>query len=76
MLSARYNKKPPLGVKPAYLNAYPRIKELAEAIARYADDNGDIHYIALRACEIESQCEIIKRPGFHFNPVCRKETEG
>ena len=66
------DKKPPLGVKPAYLNAYPRIKELAEAIARYADDNGDIHYINLWACEIESQCEIIKRSEFRY-PVCRKE---
>lgn len=50
-------QKPPLGVKPCYIQAEERIKDLAEAISRYAD-RGDYEVVKKWAREICLQCEI------------------
>lgn len=49
--------KPPLGVKPCYIQAEERIKDLADAISRYAN-RGDYEIIKKWANEICLQCEI------------------
>ena len=53
--------KPPIGVKPAWLCASRRISELANAIARYADDEyGSARRFLIRvwADEIKMQLDI------------------
>ena len=56
-----FNTKPPLGVKPAYIVAEDRIKELAEAIVRLSEE-GRCHTekIILWAKEIQMQCLIMQ----------------
>jgi len=49
--------KPPLGVKPCYIQAEQRIKDLADAISRYAN-RGDYEIIKRWANEILMQCDI------------------
>ena len=53
--------KPPLGVKPAWMVAWNRIVELAEAIERqYESPNGDARLVEKWAQEITWQCTIIE----------------
>lgn len=49
--------KPPLGVKPCFIQAEERIKDLADAISRYAN-RGDYETIKRWAREICLQCDI------------------
>ena len=49
--------KPPLGVKPCFIQAEERIKDLADAISRYAN-RGDYEIIKRWANEILMQCDI------------------
>lgn len=49
--------KPPLGVKPCYIQSSERIKDLAEAISRYAD-RGDYQVLRKWAKEILMQCDV------------------
>lgn len=49
--------KPPLGVKPCYIQAEERIKDLADGISRYAH-KGDYEIIKRWANEILMQCDI------------------
>ena len=44
-ISDYYKEAPPLGIKPAWLFYEPRIKELGEAISRYAEINNHNNHI-------------------------------
>ena len=50
------NCKPPIGVKPFWAAAEERIKDLAEAILRYADDSHNYDMIKKWSNEIYEQC--------------------
>lgn len=50
-------EKPPLGVKPYFIQAEERIKDLADAISRYVN-RGDYEIIKRWANEILMQCDI------------------
>ena len=53
-------RKPPLGVRPAWVAAWQRIGELAEGIVRqYESNNGDVDLVQLWSKEIDVQCRII-----------------
>ena len=55
------DKKPPIGVKPAWMAAWQRISELIDAIERqYESHNGDANLVKLWAEEITWQCSIIE----------------
>lgn len=55
------DKKPPLGVKPAWMVAWNRIAELCEAIERqYESHNGDHELVEKWAQEIGWHCSIIE----------------
>ena len=55
-------KKPPLGVKPAWMVAWNRIYELISAIERqYDSPNGDPSITEKYAKEIVFQCKIIEQ---------------
>lgn len=51
--------KPPLGARPYYIAAENRIKELAQAISRYAD-TGMTENITEWAQEIILQCALLE----------------
>lgn len=54
-------QKPPLGVKPAWMVAWSRIGDLAEAITRqYESQNGNARLAEKWAQEIGWQCSIIE----------------
>ena len=53
----KYYSKPPLGVKPCFICAEERIKDLADGISRYAH-KGDYEIIQKWAKEICLQCEL------------------
>ena len=55
------DKKPPLGVKPAWIVAWSRIAELCDAIERqYESQNGDPKLVEKWAQEIGWQCTMIE----------------
>lgn len=56
-------KKPPLGVKPAWLVAEGRIVELSSALNRYAQhcEKSEISIMRMWAEEIIMQCNIIEK---------------
>ena len=55
------DKKPPLGVRPAWLVAWSRIGELISGIERqYESGNGDTKLVEKWANEIAWQCTIIE----------------
>lgn len=56
-------KKPPLGARPNWVVAYPRITELAEAIERYSKELDGADLIKYWAKEIVAQCDIILSKG-------------
>lgn len=55
--NAKYYRKPPIGVKPCFIHAEERIKDLADGISRYAH-KGDYEIIKKWAREICLQCEL------------------
>lgn len=58
-------RKPPIGVKPSWLAATERIKELADGISRYAGYNGSLEdktaVMRVWASEIIWQCNIVDK---------------
>ena len=55
------DKKPPLGVKPAWMVAWSRIGELIDAIERqYESGTGNARLVGKWANEITWQCTIIE----------------
>lgn len=56
-------KKPPLGVKPAWLSAWERVSKLAAAIQRQCNDapHGNYRFCREWAREIVMQCDILEK---------------
>lgn len=57
-------KKPPLGVKPAYIHAAERIKDLADAISRNAMES-NTYYLRIWANEMVNQIALLNE----YKPV-------
>lgn len=58
---AKIIDKPPLGVRPAYVAAWQRIRELIEGIRRqYESPDGNSELVKKWAIEIKLQCQIIE----------------
>lgn len=55
-------KKPPLGAMPIHISEGERIKELAQAITRYAEDDAEKYceLIAEWSVEISQHCALLK----------------
>lgn len=62
----KVTEKPPLGVRPAEIAAWQRIRELAAGIERQCDSpNGNILLVELWTGEISAQCAMIRMARKH-----------